>query len=292
MLIYILSRFSNSYSTSRLVQAAEKRGHEVKVIDHTRCELKIGTGSHIYYLGKKLETPDYIIPRIGASATFIGSNVVRQFEMMKVKTLIPASGLLKSRDKLRASQNMVHHNIEVPKTYFPCLLQSDVDYMISQVNGVPLIIKLLESTQGLGVFLAETKTMARQFLDKFNLEGKNYLIQEYIQESKGKDIRVFVVGNKVIAAMRRKALNGEFRSNIHLGGTGEKVTLTKQEEEIAIKTAKVMNLGIAGVDLLQSNRGPLILEVNSSPGLEGIEKYTKTDIADAIIQHMENELKL
>jgi ribosomal protein S6--L-glutamate ligase len=189
--------------------------------------------------------------------------------------------LLKSRDKLRASQNMVHNNIEVPKTYFPSLQNSDVEYMIDQVNGVPLVIKHLESTQGLGVFLAETEKQARTYLDEFNKKNVKYLIQEYISESKGKDVRAFVVGGKVIAAMKRTAPEGEFRSNIHRGGVGQSIVLTKEEEELVVKTAKVMNLGMAGVDLLQSDRGPLILEVNSSPGLEGIE----------IIIHMENTLK-
>lgn len=290
MLIYILSRNKSSYSTSRLQEAALKRGHTVQIIDHSRCELKIGTGSHIYYQGKKLDTPDFIIPRIGASSTFIGSNVVRQFEMMKVKTVVTANGLLKSRDKLRASQNLVFSDIEVPKTYFPSLYQSDIPYMMDQVNGVPLIIKHLESTQGLGVFLAETEKDARQYLDTFNKQNIKYLIQEYISESKGKDVRAFVVGGKVVAAMKRTAPEGEFRSNIHRGGVGMNIVLTKEEEELVVKTAKVMNLTVCGVDLLQSDRGPLILEVNSSPGLEGIEKYTQVDVASSIIEHMENKL--
>lgn len=290
MLIYILSRNKSSYSTSRLQEAALKRGHTVQIIDHSRCELKIGTGSHIYYQGKKLDTPDFIIPRIGASSTFIGSNVVRQFEMMKVKTVVTANGLLKSRDKLRASQNLVFSDIEVPKTYFPSLYQSDIPYMMDQVNGVPLIIKHLESTQGLGVFLAETEKDARQYLDTFNKQNIKYLIQEYISESKGNDVRAFVVGGKVVAAMKRTAPEGEFRSNIHRGGVGMNIVLTKEEEELVVKTAKVMNLTVCGVDLLQSDRGPLILEVNSSPGLEGIEKYTQVDVASSIIEHMENKL--
>jgi len=290
MLIYILSRNRSSYSTSRLQEAALKRGHTVQIIDHSKCELKIGTGSHIYYQGKKLDTPDFIIPRIGASSTFIGSNVVRQFEMMKVKTVVTANGLLKSRDKLRASQNLVFSDIEVPKTYFPSLYQSDIPYMMDQVNGVPLIIKHLESTQGLGVFLAETEKDARQYLDTFNKQNIKYLIQEYISESKGKDVRAFVVGGKVVASMKRTAPEGEFRSNIHRGGVGMNIKLTKEEEDLVIKTAKVMNLTVCGVDLLQSDRGPLILEVNSSPGLEGIEKYTQVDVAGSIIEHMESKL--
>ncbi len=290
MFIYILSQNKSSYSTSRLQEAALKRGHTVQIIDHSRCELKIGTGSHIYYQGKKLDTPDFIIPRIGASSTFIGSNVVRQFEMMKVKTVVTANGLLKSRDKLLASQNLMFSDIEVPKTYFPSLYQSDIPYMLDQVNGVPLIIKHLESTQGLGVFLAETENDARQYLNTFNKQNIKYLIQEYISESKGKDVRAFVVGGKVVAAMKRTAPEGEFRSNIHRGGVGMNIVLTKEEEELVVKTAKVMNLTVCGVDLLQSDRGPLILEVNSSPGLEGIEKYTQVDVAASIIEHMENKL--
>ena len=290
MLIYILSRNKGSYSTSRLQEAALKRGHSVHIIDHSRCELKIGTGSHIYYQGKKLETPDFIIPRIGASSTFIGSNVVRQFEMMKVKTVVTANGLLKSRDKLRASQNLVFSDIEVPKTYFPSIQQSDIPYMMDQVNGVPLIIKHLESTQGLGVFLAETEYDARKYLDTFNKQNIKYLIQEYISESKGKDVRAFVVGGKVVAAMKRTAPEGEFRSNIHRGGVGMNIELTEDERALVVKTAKVMNLSVCGVDLLQSDRGPLILEVNSSPGLEGIERYTQVDVAGSIMEYMEQKL--
>lgn len=288
MLIYILSRHSNSYSTSRLYEAAISKGHRVRIIDHMQCELKIGTESHIYYQGEKLEKPDYIIPRIGASATFYGSNVIRQFEMMKVKTVVSAEGLLKSRDKLRASQNMVFNDIEVPKTYFPSPRQDNFEYMIKQVGGIPLIIKLLEGTQGIGVFLLEDKNKARTLLNKFNQEKTNYLLQEYIEESKGMDVRAFVVGGKVVAAMKRIASSGEFRSNIHRGGRGEKVELSKAEEFLAVKTAQILKLDVAGVDILQSNRGPLILEVNSSPGLEGIEKYTQIDIAGAIIERIES----
>ena len=288
MLIYILSRHSNSYSTSRLREAAIKMGHKVRTIDHMQCELKIGHESYIYYKGEKLEKPDYIIPRIGTSATFYGSNVVRQFEMMKVKTVVSADGLLKSRDKLRASQNMVFNDIEVPKTYFPSPNQDNFEYMIKQVGGIPLIIKLIEGTQGLGVFLLEDKNEARNLLNKFNQERTNYLLQEYIEESKGIDIRAFVVGGKVVAAMKRIANNGEFRSNIHRGGRGEKVELSKAEEFLAVKTARILKMDVAGVDILQSKRGPLVLEVNSSPGLEGIEKYTQIDIASAIIKHLES----
>ena len=290
MLIYILSRHRNSYSTSRLQESAVGRGHKVRIIDYLKCELNIGTSSHVYYRGEKLETPDFIIPRIGSSATFFGSNVVRQFEMMNVKTIVTADGLLKSRDKLRASQNMVFNDIEVPKTYFPNPYQINFDYMINQVNGTPLIIKHLQSTQGLGVFLANTKDEAKHLFAKFNKDKIHYLIQEYIAESKGTDIRAFVIGGKVVAAMRRRAPEGEFRSNIHRGGVGEKIELSKSEHYLAVKTAEILGLGVAGVDILQSKRGPLVLEVNSSPGLEGIEKYTKVDIGDAIAQFIENNL--
>lgn len=288
MLIFILSCHSNSYSTSRLREAARNKGHRVRIIDYMQCELNIGFESHIYYRGEVLEKPDYIIPRIGSSATFHGSNVLRQFEMMNVKIVVFAEGLLNSRDKLRASQNMVYNNIEVPKTYFPSPNQSNFEYMISQVGGIPLIVKLLEGTQGIGVFLMDNKNEARQLLNKLNKENTNYLLQEYIAESKGMDVRAFVVGGKVVAAMKRIALNGEFRSNIHRGGRGEKIVLSEREEYLAVKTAKILKLDVAGVDILQSKRGPLVLEVNSSPGLEGIEKCTHIDIANAIIEQLES----
>ena len=259
-----------------------------KIIDHMQCELKIGSQSYIYYKGKKLEKPDYIIPRIGSSATFYGANVIRQFQMMKVKTIVSAEGLLRSRDKLRASQNMVFNDIEVPKTYFPSPNQDNFDYMMDQVGGIPLIVKLLESTQGLGVFLLKDKIKASKFMNQLNIEKSNYLLQEFIEESSGMDVRAFVVGDKVVAAMKRIAAKGEFRSNIHRGGRGEKVELSKEEEEFAIKTAKILNLEVAGVDILRSKRGPLVLEVNSSPGLEGIEKYTEQNIAKEIIEFLEN----
>jgi len=287
MLIYILSRYRTSYSTARLYEVALSKGHKVKIIDYMQCELKIGSESHIYYQGQELEKPDYIIPRIGASATFHGSNVVRQFEMMKVKTVVSADGLLKSRDKLRASQNMEFNDIMIPVSYFPSPNQDNFDYMISQVGGIPLIIKLLESTQGLGVFLLNDKDEARKLLNQFNSQNAKYLLQEYIEESKGMDVRAFVVGGKVVAAMKRIALTGEFRSNIHRGGRGEVVILTKEEEQLAIKTAQVLNLDVAGVDILQSKRGPLVLEVNSSPGLEGIEKYTQIDVSGTIVDFLE-----
>ncbi|MEN8928944.1 MAG: RimK family alpha-L-glutamate ligase [Flavobacteriales bacterium] len=288
MLIYILSRHSDSYSTKRLFEVAKLNGHQVRIIDHMKCELKIGFQSHIFYQGEKLKKPDYIIPRIGSSATFYGSNVLRQFEMMKVKTVVSAEGLLKSRDKLRASQNMVFNNIEVPKTYFPAPYQENFQYMINQVGGIPLIVKLLEGTQGLGVYLLENKNEAKKILEKFNLSNTHYLLQEYIAESKGTDVRAFVVGGKVVAAMKRIASEGEFRSNIHRGGRGEQVELTSAEKFLAIKTARILNLDVAGIDILQSNRGPLVLEVNSSPGLEGIEKYTDIDIAKAIVEYIES----
>ena len=290
MLIYILSRHPNSYSTSRLAKVIVSRGHNVRIIDHLQCELRIGRKSHIYYQDEELEKPDYIVPRIGASATFKGSNVVRQFEMMKVKTLVTADGLLSSRDKLRSSQNLVFHDIEVPKTYFPSSFQTNLRFMAEQVGGLPIIIKLIEGTQGIGVSLAHDFRTAKQVITEHNKFKKKYLIQEFVKESSGQDIRVLVVGGKAVSAMKRIAPEGEFRSNIHRGGRGEKVILTKAEEYIAIKTAKVMNLSVAGVDILQSNKGPLVLEVNSSPGLEGIEKYTGINIAEKIVEFMENSL--
>jgi len=292
MLIYILSRHKTSYSTSRLEAAIVNAGHKVRIIDHLQCELRIGKHSHIYYKGEELEKPDFIIPRIGASATFKGSNVIRQFEMLNVKTVVSADGLLSSRDKLRATQNLVFHEINVPKTYFPSAYQTNLRFMAEQVGGLPIIIKLLEGTQGIGVSLAREFREAKQVIEGHNRSRNKYLVQEFIEESSGEDIRVFVVGGKAVASMRRIAPEGEFRSNIHRGGRGEKVILTEEEEKIAIKTAKIMNLSVAGIDILQSKDGPLVLEINSSPGLEGIEKYTKIDVAKKIISFIENECNL
>jgi ribosomal protein S6--L-glutamate ligase len=288
MLIYILSRYSNSYSTSKLNDVALSRGHEVKIIDHHLCEFRIGETSKIFYKGAILKTPDFIIPRVGASSTFQGANAIRQFEIMGVKTLVSSQGLLNSRDKFKSLQILSFNNIAIPQTYFSSGV-NNLPNIIDVVGAPPFIIKVLEGTQGLGVYLATDIYTARTLIDSHTQMNANFLVQRYIKESKGTDVRAFVVGGKVIASMRRIAPSGEFRSNIHRGGIGEKIILTKKEEEIAIKSAQVMNLTVAGVDILQSNDGPLVLEVNSSPGLEGIEKYSKIEVSEKIIDFIENK---
>jgi ribosomal protein S6--L-glutamate ligase len=239
------------------------------------------------YIGNRLiEEVDAIIPRIGASVTFYGSAVIRQFEMQKVFTTVSSLALIRSRDKLRSLQIMTKAGVDIPKTAFADH-PSDIDYLIKQVGGPPVIIKLLEGTQGLGVVLAETKNAAKSVLEAFYGLNANILVQEFIKEAKGADIRAFVVDGKVVAAMKRQSKAGEFRSNLHRGGEGKAIDLNEQEIEIAEKAAKAMSLPICGVDMLQSQRGALVIEVNSSPGLEGIEGATKVDIAGKIIEYVE-----
>ncbi len=285
MLVYILSRFRSSYSTSRLKEAIESQGHKVRIIDHTLCELQVGEESLIYYQGTLLLPPDIIIPRIGASATYQGASVIRQFELMRVKTLTPANGLINSRDKLRAMQLMSVNNVPMPITYYSNGV-NDWNNITETVGPTPFVIKLLEGTQGLGVFLANDDDVARGLIDSYTSIGSRFMIQQYIEESKGTDVRAFVVGGKVIAAMKRVAPEGEFRSNLHRGGTGNQVELTEEEINIALASAKTFGLEIAGVDILRSINGPLVLEVNSSPGLEGIEKYTNIEVADYIAKYL------
>jgi ribosomal protein S6--L-glutamate ligase len=290
MNIKILSRNPNLYSTKRLVEAAEKRNHEVQVIDPLKCDLVIEKRNpNIYYKGEYILNTDAIIPRIGASVTFYGTAVVRQFEMMGAFSTIDSEALVRSRDKLRSLQVLSRAKIGLPKTVFTNYSR-DVNGVIQQVGGTPLVIKLLEGTQGLGVVLAETKNAAKSVIEAFNGLQARVIVQEFIKEAKGADIRVFVVDGHVVGAMKRQGKEGEFRSNLHQGGSAEVIELTDEEEIAAIKAAKAMRLGVAGVDLLQSSRGPLILEVNSSPGLEGIEKATGKDIARTIIQFIEKNV--
>jgi ribosomal protein S6--L-glutamate ligase len=290
MNIKILSRNPKLYSTKRLVEAAEKRKHNVQVIDHLKCDLVIEKRNpNVYYKGKYIEDTDAIIPRIGASVTFYGTAVVRQFEMMGAFSTIDSEALVRSRDKLRSMQVLTRARIGLPKTVFTNYSR-DVDGVIEQVGGTPLIIKLLEGTQGLGVVLAETKTAAKSVIEAFNGLQARVIVQEFIKEAKGADIRVFVVDGHVVGAMKRQGKEGEFRSNLHQGGSAEVIELSDEEEIAAIKAAKAMRLGVAGVDMIQSDRGPLILEVNSSPGLEGIEKATGRDIARKIIQYIEKNV--
>lgn len=292
MKIAVLSTVKSLYSTRRLVEAAEKRGHECVVIDHSKCYVGIQQGKpSIHYKGQDISDIDAIIPRIGASVTFYGSAIVRQFEVMDVISANPSQAITRSRDKLRCMQILSGAGIGLPITGF-ARTASDVDDLINMVGGAPLVIKLLEGTQGIGVVLAETKKAASSVIEAFYGLGNNILIQEYIKEAKGTDIRAFVVGGKVVGAMKRTAKEGEFRSNIHRGGTAEIIRLTKNERETAIAAAASMGLTVCGVDILPSDRGPLVLEVNSSPGLEGIEKATKKDIAGEIIIYLEKQFEL
>ncbi|MCB9185306.1 MAG: 30S ribosomal protein S6--L-glutamate ligase [Flavobacteriales bacterium] len=285
--IVILSRNSKLYSTSRLVEAAKQHGHDVSVIDHTKCYVVMEKGKpQVYYGDHPLEKVDAIIPRIGASVTFYGGAIVRQFEMQKVFTTTPSLGLIRSRDKLRSLQFLSRKGVDIPKTAF-AKYPSDVKHLIKQVGGAPLIIKILEGTQGLGVVLAETPKAAKSVIEAFYGLKTNILVQEFIEEAGGADIRAFVVNGEVVGAMKRQGAEGEFRSNIHRGGSGSIIKLTRREKSAAIKAAKTLGLPVAGVDMIQSSRGPLIIEVNSSPGLEGIEQATGIDIAGKIISFVE-----
>jgi len=290
MNIKILSRNPKLYSTKRLVEAAEKRKHNVQVVDHLKCDLIIEKRSPtIFYKGKYIQDTDAIIPRVGASVTFYGTAVVRQFEMMGAFSTIDSEALVRSRDKLRSLQVLTRARIGLPKTVFTNYSR-DVEGVIEHVGGTPLVIKLLEGTQGLGVVLAETKNAAKSVIEAFNGLQARVIVQEFIKEAGGADIRVFVVDGHVVGAMKRQGKEGEFRSNLHQGGSAEVIELSDEEEIAAIKAAKAMRLGVAGVDMLQSSRGPLVLEVNSSPGLEGIEKATGKDIARKIIQYIEKNV--
>lgn len=289
--IVILSRNSHLYSTKRLLEAARKRGHEAEVINHTKCYVVMQKGNpQVFYGDHPLENVDAIIPRIGASVTFYGAAIIRQFEMQEVFTTTPSVGLIRSRDKLRSLQFLSQHDIDIPKSAF-AKYPSDINNLIKQVGGAPLIIKLLEGTQGLGVVLAETQKAAKSVIEAFYGLSANILVQEFIPEAKSADIRAFVVDGKVVGAMRRQGAEGEFRSNIHRGGKGTIIELTEAEQAAAINAANTMGLRVAGVDMLPSKRGPLIIEVNSSPGLEGIEKATGVDIASKIIKHVEKGVK-
>lgn len=287
MKIAVLSRNAKLYSTRRIVEAGEKRGHEMLVLDHLKCVLAIEAGKpHIFYQGNEVTGVDAVIPRIGASATFYGTAVVRQFEMMKIFTAVESQALVRSRDKLRSLQLMARAKLGMPKTAF-AYNSKYIDNIIQQVGGAPVVIKLLEGTQGIGVILAETHKVAKSVIEGFLSLDAHILIQEFIAEAGGADIRAFIVDGQVVGAMKRQGAEGEFRSNLHRGGTATIINLTREEKETAIKAAKTLGLSIAGVDMLQSKRGPLVMEVNSSPGLEGIEGATKKDIAGKIIEYVE-----
>lgn len=293
MKIAVLSRSKTIYSTKRLVEAAEARGHEVRVIDHVRCFMDITSDRpSIHYKDEEFgpEHFDALIPRIGASVTFYGTAIVRQFEMMGVYSVNESVAITRSRDKLRSLQLLSRKKIGIPVTAF-ANSPDDVPGLIREVGGAPLVIKLLEGTQGIGVVLAETRTAAKSVIQGFMGLSANILVQEYIKEAGGSDLRCFVVGGKVIAAMQRTAPDGDFRSNLHRGGTATLVKLTAQERRTAVNAAKIMGLNVCGVDLLRSNRGPLVMEVNSSPGLGGIEAATNKDVADIIIEFIEKEAR-
>ncbi|TDL99283.1 MAG: 30S ribosomal protein S6--L-glutamate ligase [Flavobacteriaceae bacterium] len=290
MKIAILSRNSKLYSTKRLVEAAKAKGHEVVVIDHLKCIIEIEKKRpKIYYEGNYISDIDAIIPRIGASVTFYGTAVVRQFEMMKVFTTVESQALVRSRDKLRSLQVLARAGVGLPKTAFTNYAK-DSDHLIEAVGGAPLVLKLLEGTQGLGVVLAETKNAATSVMEAFHGLKARVIAQEFIKESGGADIRAFVVGGVVVGAMKRQGKEGEFRSNLHRGGSASLIELSEVEELTALKACKALGLGIAGVDMLQSTTGPLVLEVNSSPGLEGIEAATGKDIAREIIKFVERNV--
>jgi ribosomal protein S6--L-glutamate ligase len=289
MNIAVLSRKPGLYSTARLVEAARSRGHQVEVIDFLRCFMNITSHKpQIFFKGRSLDTFDAVIPRIGASHTFYGTAVVRQFEMMGIYTLNRSQAISRARDKLRSLQVMAKQGIGLPVT--GCAHSTrDVEGLIKTVGGAPLVVKLLEGTQGIGVVLAENQNAAESVIEAFRGLKANIIVQEFIREAKGSDIRAFVVGDKVVAAMVRQAKEGEFRSNLHRGGNASLAKITPAERMTAIKAARAMGLNVAGVDILRSNHGPVVIEVNSSPGLEGIEKSTQVDVAGAIIDFIEKK---
>jgi len=287
MNIVILSRNANLYSTARLIEEGEKRGHTIEVIDPLKCDLIIEREKPtIYYKDRYLDYVDAIVPRIGASVTFYGCAVVRQFEMMNIFTTVTSEAIIRSRDKLRSFQRLSKAGIGMPKTVFTNYSR-DVEEVLAHVGGTPVVIKLLEGTQGIGVVLAETKNAAESVLEAFNGLQARVIVQEYIKEAQGADLRALIVDGHVIGAMKRQGREGEFRSNLHRGGSADYIKLNEQELKLAIKAARTLKLPVCGVDMLQSSRGPLIMEVNSTPGLEGIETVTKKNIAKAIITFIE-----
>ncbi len=292
MKIGILSRAPKLYSTQRLVEAAKERGHDVRTVDLLRCYMNITSDKPTVFYKRHGEREqlkfDAVIPRIGASVTSYGTAVLRQFEVGKVYSINESVAIARSRDKLRAHQLFARSSLGMPITGYANRAEATED-LIEFVGGAPLIVKVLSSTQGKGVLIAETNKAAESLINAFRDIGTEFLVQEFIKEAGGADIRCFVVGDKVIAAMQRTAKEGEFRSNLHMGGTAKLIKLRPEERKLAVKAAKVMGLELAGVDLVRSDRGPLVLEVNSSPGLEGIEKATGKDIAGAIIEHIEKQ---
>lgn len=290
MKIVILSRGTQLYSTRRLIEAGEQLGHEMLIVDHLKCNIEIEKKRpKVWYNHEYLENVDAIIPRIGASVTFYGTAVVRQFEMMHVFSAVGSEALVSSRDKLRSLQLLSRAGVGMPKTIFTNF-SKDVKHIVDKVGGAPVVLKLLEGTQGLGVVLAETQNAANSVIEAFNGLEARIIVQEFIKEAGGADLRVFVVDGEVVGAMKRQGKEGEFRSNLHRGGSASIIELSEEERQTALDAAAAMGLGVAGVDMLQSKNGPLVLEVNSSPGLEGIEKATGTDIATKIIRYVEKNV--
>lgn len=287
MNVLLLSRNKRLYSTMRLFEEAQKAGHNTAIVDYMHCNIiSEKENPVVYYNGQSLRYVDAIIPRIGSTFTFYGAALIRQFEMQNIPTLVTSQGLLRARDKLHCLQVLTREDVGMPKTYFTHYFYN-IDEIITAVGGFPFVMKQLEGTQGYGVFLIKDRKHAGEIIKAHTSANKKFIIQEYIAESQGSDIRVIVVGDKVVAAMQRKAKKGEFRANLHQGGKGLTIELTEHEKQTAIKSAQAMGLAVAGVDMLQSKRGPLVLEVNASPGLEGIEKTTKTNVAEKIIEQLE-----
>jgi len=291
MKIVILSRQPKLYSTQRLVEAGEILGHEMLVVDHLKCNIEIEKKKpQVYYQGGYLENVDAIIPRVGASVTYYGTAVVRQFEMMHIFSAVESQALVRSRDKLRSLQLLARAGVGMPKTVFSNF-SKNVKHVVDSVGGAPVVLKLLEGTQGIGVILAESENAASSVMEAFNGLEARIIVQEFIKEAGGADLRAFIVDGEVVGAMKRQGKEGEFRSNLHRGGSANLIKLSEEEEETALIAAKAMGLGVAGVDMLQSKSGPLVLEVNSSPGLEGIEKATGKNIAEKIIRYVERNVQ-
>ena len=290
MNIAVLSRKESLYSTKRLMEAGEERGHTMHLINHNKCYMVLQSEDPDIFLGDhEVDNIDAVIPRIGASVTFYGSSVIRQFEVKGVFTTLSSLALVRSRDKLRSLQLLAKSGVGIPRTAF-AKHPGDIDNLITQIGGSPLVIKLLESTQGSGVVLAETVKAARSVIEAFYGLDANIIVQEFIKESKTEDIRAFVIDGKVVGAMKRKRKPGEFRSRLHKGGGIQAVELTRKEKLAVTKAAKALNLKVAGVDMLRSDRGPLVIDVNASPGLEGIEKATGKDIAMEVIKYIERSI--
>ena len=291
MKIAVLSTNRNLYSTRRIVEAGEERGHEMPVLNHKRCYMNImSSNPEIHYNGEAIEGVDAIIPRIGASVSFYGTAVVRQFEVQGVYSVNESVAITRSRDKLRALQLLSRKGIGLPKTGF-ANDPGDTDDLLKLAGGAPVVIKLLEGTQGVGVVLAETKKAAESVIEAFRGLRANFMVQEFVKEAGGADIRCFVIGDKVVASMMRQAREGEFRSNLHRGGSAKLIKITPEERRTAVRSARVMGLNVAGVDLLRSAHGPVVMEVNSSPGLEGIEKATGKNVAGMIIEFIEKNAR-